>query len=59
MMSHGAVLTREYGLPAVVGESATKLIKDGQKIRLNGTKGYVEIINTINYPGIRGSICEL
>ena len=47
MMSHGAVITREYGLPAVVGvESATKLIKDGQKIRLNGTKGYVEIINT-------------
>lgn len=47
MMSHGAVITREYGLPAVVGvENATKLIKDGQKIRLNGTKGYVEIINT-------------
>lgn len=45
MMSHGAVITREYGLPAIVGvENATKLIKDGQRIRLNGTKGYVEVL---------------
>ena len=45
MMSHGAVITREYGLPAVVGvENATKLIKDGQRIRINGTEGYVEIL---------------
>ena len=44
-MSHGAVITREYGLPAVVGvENATKLIKDGQRLRLNGTDGYVEIV---------------
>ena len=45
MMSHGAVITREYGLPAVVGVvNATKLIKDGQRIRVNGTEGYVEIL---------------
>lgn len=45
MMSHGAVITREYGLPAVVGViNATKLIKDGQRIRINGTEGYVEIL---------------
>lgn len=45
MMSHGAVITREYGLPAVVGVvNATKQIKDGQRIRLNGTKGYVELL---------------
>ncbi|MDD3656418.1 MAG: PEP-utilizing enzyme, partial [Atribacterota bacterium] len=44
-MSHGAVITREYGLPAVVGvENAMKLIKDGQKISVNGTEGYVEIL---------------
>ncbi|MCG8512886.1 MAG: PEP-utilizing enzyme, partial [Halanaerobiales bacterium] len=43
--THGAVITREYGLPAVVGvENATKLIKDGQKIRVNGTEGYVEML---------------
>jgi pyruvate,water dikinase len=45
LMTHGAVITREYGLPGVVGvENATKLIKDGQRIRVNGTEGYVEIL---------------
>ena len=45
LMTHGAVIAREYGLPAVVGiENATKLINDGQRIRLNGTDGYVEIL---------------
>ncbi|MDN5285018.1 MAG: ppsA [Mucilaginibacter sp.] len=45
LMTHGAVIAREYGLPAVVGvEYATRLIKDGQKIRVNGTDGYVEIL---------------
>ncbi|GHP00386.1 putative phosphoenolpyruvate synthase [Reticulibacter mediterranei] len=44
-MTHGAVVAREYNLPAVVGvENATRLIKDGQRIQLNGTKGYVEIL---------------
>jgi phosphoenolpyruvate synthase/pyruvate phosphate dikinase len=43
--THGAIVAREYGLPAVVGvENATKLIKDGQRIRVNGTEGYVEIL---------------
>jgi len=43
--THGAVVTREYGLPGVAGvENATKLIKDGQRIRVNGTEGYVEIL---------------
>ncbi len=43
MMTHGAVIAREYGLPAVVGvEDATKLIWDGQQIRINGSEGYVE-----------------
>ena len=45
LMTHGAVIAREYGLPAVVSvENATKLIKDGQRIRVNGTEGYVEIL---------------
>jgi phosphoenolpyruvate synthase/pyruvate phosphate dikinase len=45
LMTHGAVIAREYGLPAVVGvENATWLIKDGQRIRVNGTDGYVEIM---------------
>jgi rifampicin phosphotransferase len=45
LMTHGAVIAREYGLPAVVGiENATKLIKDGQRIRVHGTEGYVEVL---------------
>lgn len=45
LMTHGSVIAREYGLPAIVGvENATKLIKDGQRIRVNGTDGYVEIL---------------
>jgi rifampicin phosphotransferase len=45
LMTHGAVIAREYGLPAVVGvENATRLIKDGQRIRVNGTEGYIEIL---------------
>ena len=39
LMTHGAVIAREYGLPAVVGvEGATRLIRDGQRIRVNGTR---------------------
>lgn len=45
LMTHGAVIAREYGLPAVVGvENATKIIKDGQRIRVNGTEGYIEVL---------------
>ncbi|HEX9037668.1 MAG TPA: rifamycin-inactivating phosphotransferase [Ktedonobacterales bacterium] len=45
LMTHGAVIAREYGLPAVVGvEQATRLIRDGQRIRVHGTEGYVEIL---------------
>jgi pyruvate,water dikinase len=45
LMTHGAVIAREYGLPAVVGvEHATRLIRDGQRIRLHGTEGYIELL---------------
>jgi rifampicin phosphotransferase len=45
LMTHGAVIAREYGLPAVVGiEHATRLIRDGQRIRVHGTDGYVEML---------------
>jgi pyruvate,water dikinase len=46
LMTHGAVIAREYGLPGVVGvEHATRLIRDGQRIRVNGTAGYVELLD--------------
>jgi pyruvate,water dikinase len=45
LMTHGAVIAREYGLPAVVGvANATTLIQDGQRIRLDGTNGLVEVL---------------
>jgi len=45
LMTHGAVIAREYGLPAVIGvENATRLIADGQRIRVNGSAGYVELL---------------
>ncbi|MFD9632556.1 rifamycin-inactivating phosphotransferase [Streptomyces violascens] len=46
LMTHGAVIAREYGLPAVVGvDRATRLIRDGQRIRVHGTDGYIEILS--------------
>jgi pyruvate,water dikinase len=46
LMTHGAVIAREYGVPAVVGvEHATNLIRDGQRIRVHGTDGYVQLLD--------------
>ena len=43
--THGSVVAREYGLPAIVGvDNATRLIQDGQRIRVNGTDGYVALL---------------
>ena len=44
-MSHMAIVAREYGLPAVVGTgSATQKIRDGARIRVDGGKGTVSIL---------------
>lgn len=46
LMTHGAVIAREYGLPAVVGvDQATRLIQDGRRIRVHGADGYIEILS--------------
>jgi phosphoenolpyruvate synthase/pyruvate phosphate dikinase len=45
LMTHGSVIAREYGLPAVVGvDNATRRIRDGQRIRLHATEGYIQIL---------------
>lgn len=45
MMSHGSIVAREYGIPAVVGiDGATEKIKNGDYIRVDGTNGYVEVL---------------
>jgi len=44
-VSHGGIVAREYGIPAVVGiPSASGILKDGQRVRLNGETGVVEIL---------------
>jgi phenol phosphorylase subunit alpha len=45
VMCHAAIVCREYGLPAVVGTgSATKRIKTGQRIKVNGSTGEIDIL---------------
>ena len=45
MMTHGSVVAREYGIPAVVGvHQATLRLKDGQRIRLDGTNGKIVVL---------------
>lgn len=45
MMTHGSVVAREYGIPAIVGvERATTLIRDGELLRLDGTTGHVIVL---------------
>jgi len=50
-VSHPAVLSREFGIPAVVGTSvATQEISNGDRIRVNGTTGLVEILEKAAKP---------
>ncbi|MCX8024747.1 MAG: PEP-utilizing enzyme, partial [Thermanaerothrix sp.] len=45
MMTHGAVVAREYGLPAVVGvDRATQRLRNGQRVRLDGTSGRIDLL---------------
>jgi len=45
MMTHGSVIAREYGIPAVVGiDNVTKTLKDGQYVRVDGTRGFVQVL---------------
>jgi phosphoenolpyruvate synthase/pyruvate phosphate dikinase/glycerol-3-phosphate acyltransferase PlsY len=44
-LSHGAIVAREYGIPAVMDvHNATQLLQDGQKVRLDGQRGAIEIL---------------
>jgi pyruvate, water dikinase len=46
IMSHAAIIAREYGVPAVVGTGlATRLIKDGERIRVDGSDGKVDLLD--------------
>lgn len=44
-LSHGAIIAREYNIPAVMDvDNATQLFEDGQRVKLNGQTGIVEIL---------------
>jgi len=46
LMTHGSVVAREYGIPAVVGvHQATSRLKSGQHIRVDGTNGRIEVLS--------------
>ena len=45
LLSHGAVVAREYGIPAVLRiEGATEILRTGQRLRIDGSLGTVEIL---------------
>jgi len=46
-LSHGAIIAREYGIPAVMDVAwATQRLRDGQRVWLDGQQGIVEILDT-------------
>ena len=59
-LSHGAVVAREYGIPAVVGAAGATALQDGVLVRVDGSRGTVEILepDTGEMPGLghRGSL---
>ncbi|WP_375499948.1 glycerol-3-phosphate acyltransferase [uncultured Nostoc sp.] len=47
-LSHGAIVAREYGIPAVMDvRGATWLLQDGQRVRIDGSRGIVELSNDL------------
>lgn len=58
MMTHGSVVAREYGIPAVVGvHRATTRLKDGQRIRVDGTLGKVMVLGPVEAERPEGEGC--
>ena len=44
-MNHGSVVAREYGILAIVGvHDATRILQDGQRVRVDGNRGIVEML---------------
>jgi pyruvate,water dikinase len=46
MLSHGAIVARDFGIPCVVLANATKLIPDRTEIRIDGNRGVVELLDS-------------
>lgn len=51
LMTHGSVIARELGIPAVVGAAGvTTRIHTGDRVRVDGSRGYVEVIAAVDTP---------
>nr|WP_282434406.1 PEP-utilizing enzyme [Desulfosporosinus orientis] len=45
-LSHAAIVSREYRLPSVVGTiNATKILHNGQRVRVDGTAGKLQVLD--------------
>jgi pyruvate,water dikinase len=54
LMTHGSVVAREYGIPAVVGvHDATARLHTGERIRVDGTNGRVTILEEWTRPATK------
>jgi phosphohistidine swiveling domain-containing protein len=52
LLSHAAIICREYGIPAVLGvPQATSRIPHGSELVLHGSAGFVEIVNQVEPEG--------
>ena len=46
LMTHGSVVAREYGIPAVVGvHDATRRLETGQRVRIDGSSGAITLLD--------------
>jgi pyruvate,water dikinase len=58
-LSHSSIVAREYGIPAVLGTGvATRRIRDGQRIRVDGDAGTIGLVDTDGDPDPSASIIQ-
>jgi pyruvate,water dikinase len=44
VLSHGAIVARDFGIPAVVCPGATGRIRDGERVQVDGNRGEIRIV---------------
>jgi len=50
-MTHGAVVSCEYGIPAIIGvDRATERLRAGQRIEMNGSTGEIRLLDAPEAP---------
>ena len=60
LLSHGSIVAREYGLPTVVNVGpATRIIRSGQRICVDGSAGSVTLLDDCGHVGQVAAVCHL